>query len=295
MTLSSMTGFARADGADGDFRWHWEVRSVNGKGLDARSRLPAGYERLEVEVRAAVARHLNRGNCQIGLQIDRTDGGTELVVNEAALERVLAVVERLRGRVEAAPPRLDGLLALRGVLELADTEEDEAARERRDGLMIETLNEALAALVAARASEGAELERVLGEQIDTIERLARDARDCPAATPEAIRARLEDQIARLMDTGAGLDADRLHQEAMLLAARADITEEIDRLLAHIEAARALMAGNGPAGRRLDFLAQEFNREANTICSKSNDRALTAIGLELKAVIDRMREQVQNIE
>lgn len=295
MTLSSMTGFARADGADGDLRWHWEVRSVNGKGLDVRCRLPTGHERLEADARAAAARHLQRGNCQLALQIDRTGGGAELVVNEAVLERVLVAVDRLKATVDAAPPRIDGLLALRGVLELAEPQEDEALRARRDGLMLETLEEALSALADARGREGAELEQVLGEQIATIERLAGAARDCPAATPEAIRSRLHEQLARLMETGADLDPDRLHQEAMLLAARADITEEVDRLFAHIEAARGLIDGDGPAGRRLDFLAQEFNREANTICSKSNDRALTAIGLELKAVIDRLREQVQNIE
>jgi len=296
MALISMTGFARRDGTLGPLGWSWELKTVNGRGLDIRCRLPQGFENLEPQVRERAARALRRGNCQIGLQVRRDSSPGMLRINEKALDDVLVALEKIAGRVDTAKPSAEGVLALRGVLEVMDLEEagpDQAVI----AALLADLDEALGALCEARRLEGAKLEQAIAGQIDEIETLAGDARDCPARSPEAIRARLDEQIARLLGSGSTLDEQRLHQEAVLLAARVDIREELDRLFAHVAAARDLLAlaDDEAVGRRLDFLSQEFNREANTLCSKANHASLSAIGLNLKAVIDQMREQVQNIE
>ena len=271
------------------------MKSVNGKGLDVRCRLAPGFETLDLPVRELAQKHLKRGNIQIGLTCDRGDAGQQLAVNEAALEQVVVLAERLRERLGGSPPQVESLLALRGVMDVAVPLEDAAEIARRDKAMLKSADEAFQALSLMRKAEGAKLATVLGLHLDRIEKLTIAARDNPARTVEAIRARLAEQVARLMEANASFDKDRLHQEAVLLATRADIAEELDRLFAHIEAARRLLLSSDPAGRQLDFLSQEFNREANTLCSKASDRSLTAIGLELKTVIDQMREQVQNIE
>ena len=295
MPLSSMTAFARASGSHDGLHWQWEVRSVNGKSLDVRSRLAPGFEALEVPVREAIHRRLKRGNLQASLACDRAGASQRLVVNEEALEQATAIAEKLSRRLGGGPPRAETLLGLRGVIDIALPENNEEALAPRNAAMLRSLDGALDALVLARRDEGAKLAGVIAAQIDRIEALTITARDSPARSIEAIRARLAEQVGRLMEVGASFDQDRLHQEAVLLATRADIEEEIDRLLAHIEAARRLLAAPEPVGRQLDFLAQEFNREANTLCSKAPDRALTQLGLELKTVIDQLREQVQNIE
>lgn len=217
------------------------------------------------------------------------------MVNEAALEAVIALIDRLDERLDARKPALDGILNIRGVLEFRDPELSEEARERRDAEILAGFAAALGDLATMRLAEGAALKKILSEQIDRVEALTLAVEADPSRLPEAIRARLQEQVANLMNTGAGLDRDRLHMEAALLATKADLREEIDRLKAHVEAARALLSGEGAAGRRLDFLAQEFNRETNTICSKSNAASVTAIGLDLKVLIDQFREQVQNLE
>ena len=295
MALSSMTGYASASGSHERLHWQWEIRSVNGKGLDVRLRLAPGFEALEVAVRDAVQRHLKRGNLQITLTCGRGSSDQHLVVNEEVLEQALSLAERLWQRLGGDPPRAESILALRGVLDIAAPEDSEETVALRDGAMLRSLNEALSALVASRRGEGMRLAAVVADKIDRIESLTIAARDSPARAVEAIRTRLAEQVARLVQASTSLDQDRLHQEAALLAARADIEEEIDRLLAHVEAARKLLDTTEPVGRQFDFLAQEFNREANTLCSKAPDRTLTAIGLELKTVIDQLREQVQNIE
>jgi uncharacterized protein (TIGR00255 family) len=295
MPLSSMTGYARASSALDGLHWQWEIKSVNGKGLDVRCRVPPGFETLDLPVREIAQKNLKRGNIHISLTCDR--GGTEqrLAVNEMALEQVVVLSERLRERLGGAPPQIESLLALRGVMDVAAPIEDEAQIASRDKAMLASAEEAFHALTIARKAEGAKLAGVLSLHLDRIERLVLAARDNPARAVEAIRVRLAEQVMRLMEANSSFDRDRLHQEAVLLATRADIAEEIDRLFAHIEAARNLLLSSEPAGRQLDFLSQEFNREANTLCSKASERSLTAIGLELKTVIDQMREQVQNIE
>ncbi len=295
MPLCSMTGFARVDGAGEGYRWTWEVRSVNGKGLDIRLRLPAGFDHIEPPARERIAAGLSRGNVQAGLSAQHEAGATRVRINEDVLAEVIAALELVRSKVDAAPPALDGILAIRGVLETVESDPDEAARAALAGHMIADLDRAVADLVTMRVREGAAIATVLGTRLDEMERLTRAAEASPARTPEAIRARLAEQVAALIDAAPALDPGRLHQEAVLLATRADIREEIDRLYAHIAAARELIAGDAAVGRRLDFLAQEFNREVNTLCSKSNDRALTAIGLDMKTVVDQLREQVQNVE
>jgi uncharacterized protein (TIGR00255 family) len=295
MPLHSMTGFARADGSTAGYRWTWELRSVNGKGLDVRARLPAGFERLDPSTRERFATRLTRGNIQSTLTVVGEASATRVKINQEVLDEVLAAMRRVSQQIDAAPPTLDGILSIRGVVEMTESEIDDATRARLDEEILATLERALDDLVAARAREGEAIATVLKSRLAEITRLARAAEASPALTPQAIRNRIAQQVAALLDEAPALDPDRLHQEAVLLATKADIREEIDRLDAHVAAAGDLLEQGGAVGRRLDFLAQEFGRETNTLCAKSNDRALTAIGLELKAVVDQLREQVQNLE
>ncbi len=290
-----MTGFARADGSATGARWTWEIRSVNGKGLDIRLRLPAGFERLDPPARERCAGQLTRGNIQSTLTIVSDASATRIRINEEVLSEVLAAMQKIGGRIDVQPPTLDGILAIRGVVEAADNELDEEARAALDREILKSFDRTLADLVVMRAREGQAIGNVLGARLSEIARLVRAAEASPARRPEAIRARLAEQVAALLDAAPALDPDRLHQEAVLLATKADIREEIDRLDAHVVAATEMLAEGGPVGRRLDFLAQEFGRETNTLCAKANDRTLTAIGLELKAVVDQLREQIQNLE
>jgi len=295
MSLRSMTGFARADGSAEGYRWTWEIRSVNGKGLDIRVRLSPGFERLDGPARERCAGRLARGNVQTNLTVAGETAAGRIRINEDVLNEVLAVMQKIAGRIDAEPPTLDGILAIRGVVEAAEGDIDQATLARLDAKILASLDHALENLVAAREREGEAIGATLKSRLEEIGRLVRAAEASPARTPEVIRARLAEQVAALLDATPGLDPDRLHQEAVLLATKADIREEIDRLDAHLAAASELLSQGGPVGRRLDFLAQEFNRETNTLCAKSNDRAVTAIGLELKAVVDQLREQIQNLE
>jgi uncharacterized protein (TIGR00255 family) len=295
MSVQSMTGFARSETVWDGARFVWEIRSVNGKGLDIRLRLPSGFENLEPAVRKAISDRFTRGNLQITLQAGEGAAAVEAVVNEDALEAVLALVDRLADRIDAQKPTLDGILNIRGILELREPELDPAQRSERDAAILSGLSEAAEALAAMRKREGAELVRVLSGQIDRIADLAEAVENSPARSPDAIRARLAEQVSALLEAHQGLDMDRIHMEAAILATKADLREEIDRLKAHVGAVRELLAEGGPVGRRLDFLAQEFNRETNTICSKSNAAPVTAIGLDLKVLIDQFREQIQNLE
>lgn len=295
MSLSSMTGFARADGALAGVRWAWEIKTVNARGLDVRVRVPPGMDALEAQARADIAARLVRGTCNASLNVTREGALPVVKINEPVLESLVAALGVLKSRVEATPPSLDGLLAVKGVVEVVEPEADEAARAAERTAMLASLSVALDQLEAARRNEGDALERILRERLDTIEKLTKQVEQHPARTPEAIRARLTEQVQALVGAVPMLDADRLHQEAVLLATKADVREELDRLYAHVAAARDLLKEGKAVGRRLDFLSQEFGRESNTLASKSNHVSLTAIALELKGVIEQFREQVQNVE
>ena len=295
MTVESMTGFARAAGEWSATGIVWELRSVNGKGLEARLRLPPGHERLEQPCRQAIQKAFARGNIQASLNIAQAPGQQQPIVNEALLKDLAGLAHRLQEQFGASPASADGLLALRGVLELPEQILSEEDRAALDAVVIATLQAAIEALEAARRSEGAALEGLLRGHIEQIERLTLKAEADPSRQPEMIRARLAEQVALLLGAAPALDEQRLVTEAAFLATKADIREEIDRLKTHVASARALLGEGGPVGRKLDLLAQEFNRESNTLCSKSNAASVTAIGLELKAVVDQFREQVQNLE
>ncbi|HSX73171.1 MAG TPA: YicC/YloC family endoribonuclease [Shinella sp.] len=295
MTLQSMTGFARVEGTSGRTRWAWELRSVNGKGLDIRLRLPPGFEALEADVRPLAGETLARGNLQIGLSVSVSEAQVEAVVNQGALAAVLALRTQLAGTIDPAPLKLDTLLSMRGVVDFREADESEAERTARDADIRAGLAEAIRRLAEMRRREGTALAGVLLGQVARIEALTTAVEADPSRSVSAIAERLSAQVALLMQGTTALDRDRLHQEAALLATKADLREEIDRLKGHVAAARELIAAGGPIGRKLDFLAQEFNRESNTICSKSNAAAVTAAGIELKVVIDQFREQVQNLE
>lgn len=295
MTLQSMTGFARSEGASNGTSWHWELRSVNNRGLDLRLRLPPGFEALEPKVRDRIAKAFSRGSINANLSITRRARTTEVRLNQAALDRVLAIANRLSDATGAEKPRIDTLLGLKGMIDLVEDADDEEGLAAEQAAVMADLETAVAGLLAARSEEGARLKAVLSDQVSEIERLSASVASSPARSVDAIRARLADQVARLMDTNQGLDPVRLHQEAVILATRADVEEELKRLAAHVEAARELLTGSGAVGRKLDFLAQEFNREANTLTSKAADQEIARAGLALKVVIDQLREQVQNIE
>jgi uncharacterized protein (TIGR00255 family) len=296
-----MTGFARGEGVDAPdmhpgLHWAWELKSVNGRNLDIRCRLPVGFEVLESVARAAVAQRFKRGNVSVTLTLSRGTEPPRVRINRELLGQLVALVDELKDKVAAEPPRLDGLIGVRGVVEVVEEEEPtEAQRATRIGRMTETLGRALDSLASMRHDEGARLAAVIHQHLEAIEQLRQRAAAAAGAQPAALRARLKAQIEALLEASPALPEDRLAQEAALLLTRADVREELDRLTAHVGAARKLLADGGGVGRKFDFLCQEFNREANTLCSKSADVELTAIGLDLKAAIDQLREQVQNIE
>ncbi len=295
MALSSMTGFARRHGASGGYAWSWELKSVNGKGLDVRLRIPPGWDAVEVPVRAKAAGTLSRGNIYANLAVTREGAAPVVRVNEPVLAAVLAAMNSLAGRIDARPPRLDGVLGLRGVIDIVDEEESEEARRAAEAAIVASFEAAVGELNAMRRHEGEALGALLTARLAEIAELSQRAEAVPGRRPEAIKQKLSDQIALLLDQSNRFDPDRLHQEALLLAAKADVREELDRLAAHVAQARKLIADGGAVGRRLDFLAQELNRESNTLCAKSNDVELTNIGLALKTVVEQFREQVQNLE
>lgn len=295
VTVSSMTGFARADGHDDGASWVWELKSVNSKSLDLRFRLPPGFDSLEPPLRTGLVQRIKRGALSVTLTLTRAGAGGGLRINRDALAQVAALAQELVAQGRAALPRADGLLALRGVLESGEEAEDEGGRERRQAALLASWGNALDGLVETRLAEGARLMPVLEARLAEIAQLVASAEVSASAQPEALKARLADMVAALLDTSPALPQDRLAQEAALLVGKADIREELDRLSAHIVAAKELLAEGEAIGRRFDFLCQEFNREANTLCSKSADVALTRIGLGLKAAVEQLREQVQNVE
>jgi uncharacterized protein (TIGR00255 family) len=295
MALSSMTGFARSHGASGPYAFEWELKSVNAKGFDLRLRLPPGWDELEALAKKRAGELLSRGTVYANLTVKRSSAVSTVRINEDVLASIVKVAGTLASKIDAVAPSIDGLLSIKGVIEVVEPETDEAEDKAAKEAAAAAFDQALAHLVEMRRREGVALGQILKQRLDEIERLARKAEAAPGRKPEAIRARLAEQIAMLLETSDRFDPDRLNQEALLMATKADIREELDRIASHVAQAREMISKGGPVGRRLDFLAQEFNREVNTCCSKSNDLELTNTGLEMKNVVEQFREQVQNLE
>jgi uncharacterized protein (TIGR00255 family) len=295
MALSSMTGFARGHGVAGAYAWSWEIKSVNAKGLDLRLRLPPGWDAVEVPARKRASEELARGTVYANLSVERKGAAATVKVNEQVLAAVLAMIKGLTGKIDATPASLDGILGLKGVIEVTEEDESEDARRAAEAAVISGFDKALADLAAMRREEGATLGRILLARLDEIAALGQRAETAPGRKAEAIKARLAEQVANLLAASQRFDSDRLHQEAIMLAAKADIREELDRLVSHVAQAKKLLSEGGAVGRRLDFLAQELHRESNTLTAKANDVELTNIGLGLKTVVEQFREQVQNLE
>jgi uncharacterized protein (TIGR00255 family) len=295
MALSSMTGFARSHGTSGPYAFEWELKSVNAKGFDLRVRLPQGWDELDAHAKKRAGELLARGTVYANLNVKRANAMSTVRINEDVLNAVLKVAGQLAGKIDAVAPSVDGLLAIKGVIEVVEPESNEDEDKAAKAAAARAFDEALDNLVAMRRREGTSLGQILSQRLDEIEGLAKKAEAAPGRKPEAVRARLAEQVAALLQTTDRFDADRLTQEALLIAAKADIREELDRIASHLSQARELIGKGGPIGRRLDFLAQEFHREVNTTCSKSNDLELTNTGLEMKNVIEQFREQVQNLE
>jgi uncharacterized protein (TIGR00255 family) len=295
MVLSSMTGFARSHGASGPYTFEWELKSVNAKGFDLRLRLPPGWDELEVFAKKRAGEVLSRGTVYANLNLKRSNAVAAVRINEDVLASIVKVAGTLAQKIDAVAPSIDGLLGIKGVIEVVEPESDEAEDKAAMDAAAKAFDEALGHLVEMRRREGAALGQILQQRMEEMERLAKKAEAAPGRKPEAVRARLAEQIVALLETSDRFDPDRLNQEAILIATKADIREELDRIASHIAQAREMINKGGPVGRRLDFLAQEFNREVNTCCSKSNDIELTNTGLEMKNVVEQFREQVQNLE
>jgi uncharacterized protein (TIGR00255 family) len=295
MALSSMTGFARSHGASGPYTFEWELKSVNAKGFDLRLRLPPGWDELEAHAKKRAGEVLARGTVYANFNVKRGNAQAMVRINEDVLASVVKAAGQLAGKLEAVAPSIDGLLAIKGVIEVVEPEADEEEDKAAKAAAAVAFDEALDNLAVMRRREGATLGQVLSQRMNEVEVLAKKAEASPGRKPEAIRARLAEQVAALLETSDRFDADRLNQEALLIAAKADVREELDRIASHVSQARELIGKGGPIGRRLDFLAQEFHREVNTCCSKSNDLELTNTGLEMKNVVEQFREQVQNLE
>ncbi|HEY2874209.1 MAG TPA: YicC/YloC family endoribonuclease [Reyranella sp.] len=294
-----MTGYARAQGADDRRRWVWEARSVNGRNLEVRCRVPQGFERLENPSRSAAGGRLKRGNVSLSLTITSEGKAKPLRVNRALLAELGALVEEVRKSTGAVAPTADGLLRVRGVIEEEEqVTEDEESLAALDKALMRSLDETLQGLANARAGEGKALATVLEGHVDEIDGLCRRAGERAHAQIGVVRERFTNQLGELLERAPALSEERFAQEVALLVGKADVREELDRLTAHIAQARSLLheaRPDNPVGRKFDFLCQEFNREANTLCSKSADIELTRIGIDLKGAIERMREQVQNVE
>jgi uncharacterized protein (TIGR00255 family) len=295
MALSSMTGFARSHGASGPYVFEWELKSVNAKGFDLRMRLPPGWDELEAFAKKRAGEVLSRGTVYANLSVKRTGAASTIRINEEVLASIVKVAGVLAGKIDAVAPSIDGLLAIKGVIEVVEPESSEDEDKAAKAAAAAAFDQALLDLVEMRQREGVTLGQILIQRMDELERLAQRAEVAPGRKPEAVKARLAEQIAALLETSDRFDPDRLNQEALLIAAKADIREELDRIASHVSQTREMIGKGGPIGRRLDFLAQEFNREVNTCCSKSNDLELTNTGLAMKNVVEQFREQVQNLE
>ncbi len=290
-----MTGFARIDGAEDGYNWVWELRSVNSRSLDVRLRLPNGMDHIETDVRNMVSERLTRGNVSVSLTLQKPPSRQEVLIKSEILDQILQISKRLSENHNISPPSVDGLLAIRGVLEVRDEEENVQQLKNIEIGILEGLSKGLDELVKNRYAEGERLIVSIARHLDEIDSLVEEASSIDEAQPAVMLKRMREQINSLANELPALTEERLAQEAAILAIKADIREELDRISAHVEGGRELIESGSPVGRKLDFLCQELNREANTVCSKSSDLDLTRLGLQLKAVIERLREQIQNIE
>ncbi len=290
-----MTGYARINSSVGEHDFVIEMKSVNSRNQDIRLRLGSNLDVLEQKLRKKITSFISRGSINISISLNLNDAKSEIVINEQALKTVLNAMQNISKQVKTKKPSPEGILALKGVLEQRDALVDEKSQAAVLAAVTKNFDICLNDLVTSRQLEGAKLQKILLRRIDEIESLSKKAQDHPSRNKKEILHKLKLQISELLDASPSLSEERLNQEAMILATKADICEEIDRLLAHVKAARELLNNGGVIGRKFDFLSQEFNREANTLCAKSNSVGLTAIGLDLKLVIDQLREQVQNIE
>ncbi|WP_022723398.1 YicC/YloC family endoribonuclease [Rhodopseudomonas sp. B29] len=295
MSLSSMTGFARSHGDSGPYTFDWELKSVNAKGFDFRTRLPQGWDDVEAVVRKRATDALSRGTVYANLTVKRVNAQQVIRINDDVLSAVVKVAGQLASRIDAVAPSIDGLMSIKGVIEVVEPDADEDEEKAARAAVEAGFSQALQSLIEMRKREGETLRGLLLQRLDELETLSARAEAAPGRKPEAIKARLAEQIAALLDTSDRFDQDRLHQEAIMIATKADIREELDRIASHIAQAREMLGKGGAVGRRLDFLAQEFNREVNTCCSKSIDLELTNAGLAMKNVVEQFREQVQNLE
>ncbi len=295
MTLSSMTGFGRAEGHFENYSWVWEIRSVNGKALDIRMRIPPGLDAIDQYVKSVLKKSISRGNINVSLQLQKDTTESAVNINQSALDKLVEVAKKAAKKHDLPMPAIDRILSIRDVVQITDMEEEEQTLEARNKALEQSFEEAVAALTQSRDVEGAATFKMLSNIIDDIERLLENGEEIAAAQPELIKKKFEDKVKELIGSNSGLDEERLSQEIVILATKADVKEETERLRAHIAAARLLISEKGPVGRKMDFLIQEFNRETNTLCSKSSDITLTNIGLSLKSAVDQLREQVQNVE
>ncbi|MEL7543145.1 MAG: YicC/YloC family endoribonuclease [Pseudomonadota bacterium] len=295
MALHSMTGFARVDGTAAGLTWFWELRSVNGKGLDVRTRLPTGADALEPDIRKAISKKLKRGNCSVSLAVKRDARAASITLNEALFKDLVDIGARASAIAKTPAPSIEALLAIRGVIDFSENDETSGSYDAHRAALMESFDALVAQVVDARSAEGDRLQSALTQQIDAIAALINQLEQAPGRSIERIREKFLARVQRLLAEHDVLDTARIQQEVVLLATKADIEEELARLVSHVAAARKLLDASEPVGRQLDFLSQEFNREANTVCSKSHDEEITQIGLQLKTVIDQFREQVQNIE
>lgn len=295
MTLSSMTGFGRAQSQFENYNWVWEIRSVNGKALDIRMRIPPGLNAYDQHIKATLKKSIARGSINVSLQLQKDSNAIDVKVNEDALDKLISVAKAASVKHDLPMPAIDNLLSIRDVVEISLNEDDEDKLKERDIILKSSFDDAIAALKSSRDDEGAATNKMLTRILDEIEHLLKEGEDVAAKQPQALKDKFLTKVNNLLEDNNGLDQDRIIQEVVLLATKADVKEETDRLWAHISSARNLLDEKGPVGRKLEFLTQEFNREANTLCSKSTDIKLTNIGLSLKTAIDQFREQVQNVE
>tara|TARA_R110002096_G_scaffold416576_1_gene619171 strand:+ start:35924 stop:36883 length:960 start_codon:yes stop_codon:yes gene_type:complete len=295
MTLSSMTGFGRSEGHFDNYSWVWEIRSVNGKALDVRMRIPPGLDAMDQYIKTTTKKALSRGSLNVSLQLHKDSSETVVNINEAALDKLVSVAKDAAKKHDLPMPSIDRLLAIRDVVEVSNDDEDENRVKACNEAIKKSFADALGSLIKSREEEGAATHDMLSGVLDNIEGLLREAEVVAATQPGALKEKYEEKLEALFDNKQGIEPDRLAQEIVLLATKADVKEETDRLGAHIVSARKLLNTEGPVGRKMEFLTQEFNRETNTLCSKSSDITLTNIGLSLKTAIDQFREQVLNVE